>query len=408
MVKAEGASLHLADGRKLIDGISSWWACLHGHCHPTISKAIGQQAASLDHVLFAGCSHEPAAKLAEELVTLAKPLASNQEFQPGPLTRCFFSDNGSTAIEVALKAAYQAHRRSGQPSRTTFIALEGGFHGDTFGAMSASDPVPFFEEFDAFLFHVVRVPPEEEALAEAFKDLEGRVAAFIGEPIVQGAHGMAMHSPEFLKSVRRLCTENGAFWIADEVMTGFGRTGKTFACEHAGVQPDFLCLSKGLTGGTMPLSATLTTENVFSAFLADDRSKSFFHGHTYTANPIGCAAARASLKVFEEENTPQKLDQVGRRIEQRLSSLRDDERVLDIRRIGGIVAIELSCAEDGYLAAKGEHLRTACRQLQHVLLRPLGNVLYALPHSCLNDSECDLVADALIEVIDVAARLESS
>jgi adenosylmethionine-8-amino-7-oxononanoate aminotransferase len=389
VARAEGAWLHLADGSRRLDAISSWWATLHGHGHPRIARAIAEQAVALDHVLFAGCTHEPAVALAEELLTLAPRQAGHP-----PLARVFYSDDGSTAVEVALKAAIGAWVRRGETARTTFVALEGGYHGDTFGAMAAGDPQPFFREFAPFLFHVVRVPPRGEALEAALRGLEGRVAGVIVEPLVQGAAGMRLHPAEFLRDARRLCDTHGTFLIADEVMT-FCRTGRAFACEHAGVVPDLLCVAKGLTGGTLPLAATLATEEIFHCFNAKERARAFFHGHTFTANPIACAAARASLSLVREDNTPARLAAIGARIESGLAPLRGDPRVAEVRRLGGIVALELAAPDAGYLAGLGERLRAACRTLHEVLLRPLGNVLYALPPSCVTDEEAGAIARAM-------------
>jgi len=390
IARAEGAWLHLADGTRRLDAISSWWATLHGHAHPRIVRAIAEQAAQLDHVLFAGCTHEPAVALAEELLALT-PRPSGA----APLTRVFYSDDGSTAVEVALKAAIGAWARRGETARTTFIALEGAYHGDTFGAMAAGDPRPFFREFGPFLFHVVRVPPQSEALEAAMRGLEGRVAGVILEPLVQGAAGMKMHGADFLRAARRLCDRHGTFLIADEVMT-FCRTGSVFACEQAGVAPDLLCLAKALTGGTLPLAATLATERIFHDFSSADRGRAFFHGHTFTANPIACAAARASLALVREENTPARLAAIGARIEAGLGALRLHPRLKEIRRCGGIVAVELAAPDSGYMAGLGDELRQRCRALPDVLLRPLGNVLYALPPSCVTEAEADRIAASLV------------
>ncbi len=414
VVGAAGAWLELADGRELLDGISSWWCCLHGHGHPRLVAALQEQAARLDHVLYAGCTHEPAARLAAELVEMAAPLAATDPAREaaGGLTRAFYSDDGSTAVEAALKMAYGAHHRRGQPARTTFLAVEGGYHGDTFGAMSAGDPDPFFADYAPFLFHVVRVKPDAEELAAAFADLEGRVAGFLLEPMLQGAAGMVPHSADFLRAARRLCDEHGAFLIADEVMTGFGRTGRTFACEHGPVCPDLLCLSKGLTGGMLPLSVTMATEAIYEAFLSDQRGRAFFHGHTFTANPIGCAVARESLALVREERVPERLERIGDRIHARLADLAELPQVAELRRLGGMVALELAAEDAGYLAGLGERLRAACRELpaaptdpavsdasatpaRAALLRPLGNVLYALPPACLDQEECDFLASAM-------------
>lgn len=395
VVGAQGAWLKLADGTKRLDAIASWWANLHGHGRPEFVEAMQKQAAQLDHIMFAGFTHEPAVELAEEILEIA----------PDNLSKVFYSDNGSTAVEVALKAAYQTWVRRGEPSRTVFLALHGAYHGDTFGAMAVGEPEPFFAEFSPFLFHVVHVDPTAESLQEALNDLEGRVAGFILEPLVQGAAGMCMHDVEFLKDARRICDEQNIFLIADEVMTGFGRTGKIFACDHAGISPDLMCLAKGLTGGIFPLSATLVSEEIYQAFLDNERGKAFFHGHTFSGHPIGCAVGLASLKVLKKENTPQLLEHIGLQIEKALQPALLMEGVKEIRRCGGIVALELHTNsntdedEGGYLAPVGERLRKACREHPRVLLRPLGHVMYAMPPSCVTDEECALIADAILSVV---------
>jgi adenosylmethionine---8-amino-7-oxononanoate aminotransferase len=395
VVGAQGSWLELASGRRLIDAISSWWTCLHGHGRPELVGALAEQAARLDHVLFAGCTHEGAVKLAEGLVRVAR-----ESLGPG-LSRVFYSDDGSTAVEVALKLAYQCWVRRGEPRRTVFIALEGAYHGDTFGAMALGEPEPFFAEFSPFLFEVVRVPPCDQALAEAIEAHAGRVAALIVEPLVQGAAGMVMYDPGFLVAARRLLDAEGAFLIADEVMTGFGRTGTLFACEQAGVRPDLMSLAKGLTAGMLPLSVTLATEDIYQSFVSDARAKAFFHGHSFTANPLGCAVGVASLELLERERTPARLAAIGARIEASLrAGIGGLSGVKELRRRGGIVALELE-SEGGYLASLGERLRAACRR-QDVLLRPLGSVLYALPPSSTSESECDLIAAAMIAVCQEA------
>ncbi|MBL8748443.1 MAG: adenosylmethionine--8-amino-7-oxononanoate transaminase, partial [Planctomycetes bacterium] len=298
---AHGALLELGDGRAVIDAISSWWCCLHGHGRPEIAAAIADQARRLDQVQFAGCTHEPAVRLAERLVALA----------PRGLTRVFFSDDGSTAVEVALKMALQAHADRGEPQRSVFVALDGGYHGDTFGAMAVGDPDPFFAAFRPLLFEVRRVPVSANAVAAALAELGPRAAGVVLEPLVQGAAGMRMHDAAFVRAVRAACDERRVPLIADEVMTGFGRTGAVFACERAGVVPDHLCVSKGLSGGTLPIAATLVREEVFAAFRSPDRRRTFFHGHTFTGNPIACAASLASLDVFAAERTHERLDAIG-------------------------------------------------------------------------------------------------
>jgi len=383
VARARGAWLELADGRRVLDAISSWWACLHGHAHPRLAAAIARQAQELDHVLFAGATHEPAVRLAEELLALA----------PRGLSRVFYSDDGSTAVEVALKMVAQAWTQRGEPQRTVFIALEGAYHGDTFGAMAAGDPDPFFRAFAPFLFAVRRVPADERALGAALEELGPRAAGLIVEPLVQGAAGMRVHGAEFLRAARGLCDRHDLPLIADEVLTGFGRTGALFACERAGIAPDLLCLGKALTGGTLPLAATLTTEALFEAFLHHERARFFPHGHTFTANPIACAAALASLELCREDDVPARLERIGARIAGELESLASDPGVLALRRLGGIVALELAVPEGdrpGYASELGLALRRAALE-RGVLLRPLGNVLYAMPPACLDEEECALV-----------------
>ncbi len=392
VVQAEGALLHLADGRVLIDAISSWWSCLHGHGQPALIEAMTQQARELDHVLFAGATHEPAVRFAEELI----------EVVPKGLKRVFYSDDGSTAVEVALKMAYHAWVERGEPQRTIFLALEGGYHGDTFGAMAVGDPVPFFEPYAKLLFEVKRVPPDAGILRETLDELGDRACAFIVEPLVQGAAGMRMYPASFLVEARKLCTERDVFLIADEVLTGFGRTGALFACNLAPITPDFLCLGKSITSGMLPLAATVTTEDVYQSF---HRSPSLFfpHGHTFTANPIACAVASASLALCYANDTVVKLRKIGHRIEDGLAASKEGERVLDLRRLGGIVAVELrpKPGDAGYASSLSLRLRQAAIE-RGVLLRPLGNVLYAMPPVCTSEEECRVIAETIAILVGSA------
>jgi len=366
---------------------------LHGHGHPALVRAISEQAERLDHVLFAGTTHEPAVALAEGLLRVV----------PEGLRRVFYSDNGSTAVEVALKMALQAWVQRGEPQRRVFIGLEGSYHGDTFGAMAVGDPDPFFLPFQPLLFESRRVAPNTEALTSALEELGNRAAGVLLEPRVQGACGMRMHSAEFLRDARRLCDEAGLPLIADEVMTGFGRTGSLFACGSAGITPDLMCLGKGLTGGMLPLAATVTTEAIFETFLSPERSRAFFHGHTFTANPIGCALGLASLELSIGNDVAAQLDAIGRRIEAPLADRLDPERFL-LRRTGGIVALDLPAPEGeaaGYLASLAPRLRSEAVR-RGVLLRPLGNVLYALPPACTSEGECDRIAEVMLELVALA------
>ncbi len=394
VVRANGAWLELADGTRLLDGISSWWATLHGHSHPALVAAISEQAARLDHVLFAGATHEPAVQLAERLLAIV----------PEGLSRVFYSDDGSTAVEAALKMVLQSWVHREQPDRRVFVALDGAYHGDTFGAMAAGDPDPFFRPFESMMFEVRRVPTNAAALAQAFDELGDRAAGFIFEPLLQGAAGMRVMSVEFVQQARRLCDERGLPMIADEVMTGFGRTGSMFACERAGISPDVMCLAKGLTGGMLSLAATLATEELFESFLHHERSRFFPHGHTFTANPIACAVALASLEVSLANDVPAQLERIGRGVFEQLADLEDHERVADLRHLGGMAAFDIVVPEGqaGYLSDLTPHLRREA--VRHgVLLRPLGNVLYALPPACLTDEQVTKVASVMRHLVTTLA-----
>lgn len=390
VASARGAVLRLEDGREIIDAVSSWWTSLHGHGEPRLVEALAEQARRLDHVMFAGTTHRGAVELAERLCAL----------YPGPMTRAFFSDNGSTAVEVALKMALQAHQRRGHPERTVFVALEGSYHGDTFGAMAVGDPDPFFLPFRRFLFEVERVPADAAALESALERLGPRAAGVILEPLVQGAAGMWMHGADFVRAARRATDERGLYLIADEVMTGFGRTGALFACGHAGVEPDLACLAKGLTGGVTPLAVTLAREELYALFDSHERAHAFFHGHSFTAHPIGCAVALASLDLVLERDVPAVLDRLGAAIEADLAARLDPARATGLRRTGGIVAYDLAdpCAA-GYLADRTLELRRMAID-RGVLLRPLGTTIYAMPPACLTVEQQGRMVDAMVALAE--------
>ena len=396
VARAEGARLFLHDGSELIDAISSWWAILHGHGEPALVRAASEQMKTLDHVLFAGTTHEPAVRLAERIC----------EHAPGKLTRAFFSDDGSTAVEVALKIVLQRWAQSGEPQRRVFVTLKGGYHGDTFGAMAVGDPDPFFLPFQPLLFESHRVSIEPGSIAAALDELGPRAAGVLVEPLLQGAAGMVVHSASWLQAARAACDAAGVPLVADEVMTGFGRTGSLFACERAGIEPDLLCLAKGLTGGVFPLSATLATEELFESFRSTDRRRAFFHGHTFTAHPVGCAIALASLDLCLERDVPAALNAIGTRIHAKLAHLADDQRVRNLRHLGGMVALELnpaSEAKSGYLDGLGPRIRRL--SLSHgVLLRPLGNVVYALPPACTSDAQADAIATAMAACVELVGE----
>ncbi len=394
---AKGSFLYLEDGRSVLDGISSWWCNTLGHGHPALLRAAREQMEQLDHVMFASFTHEPAVALAEELL----------ESAPAGYSRVFFSDNGSTACEVALKLALQSFYNMGQRGRVKIIALEDGYHGDTFGAMSAGAAGPFSAPFADLLFSVERVPASggEEAY-ERFRSLcqQGDVAAFIFEPLVQGAGGMKMHSPAVLDGYLAIAREHGVVTIADEVMTGFGRLGPLFASSLLCTAPDIMCLSKGLTGGTMPLAVTLVKEALFEQFLSSDHSRTFFHGHTYTAHPVACAVAR---KALELTRTPEVAADRAR-IERQHRAFADDlggfEGVTDVRVCGTILACDVpGGSQRGYLssATRGADSFFVNRG---VLLRPLGDVLYVLPPYCTAAGDLERVYEVLSEFLAARPR----
>jgi adenosylmethionine-8-amino-7-oxononanoate aminotransferase len=362
------------DGRRIFDAISSWWVTLHGHAQPEIVAAIARQAETLEQVIFAGFTHEPAARLAEQLIARA----------PAGLQRVFFSDDGSTAVEVAVKIAVQYGENRGEPRRL-IAALENAYHGDTFGAMSVSARGVFTQPFAASLFEVARLPdPAAHDVVDALDRLirqRGReLAAVIVEPMLLGAGGMRMWPADALRDIRELTAASGVLLIADEVLTGFGRTGPLFACEHAGVSPDLMCLSKGITGGFVPLGATLATEALFDGFRSEDRTKTLFHGHSYTANPVACAAALASLALLDAGCAARRrsIEASHRAAASRLAGVRGVENV---RVLGTVLALELASPRGGYLDDVGPALRRFALD-RGVLLRPLGNTVYVLPPYC--------------------------
>jgi adenosylmethionine-8-amino-7-oxononanoate aminotransferase len=383
VVRGEGAWLTRADGSRLLDAISSWWVTLHGHAHPAIASAVAEQARVLEQVIFAGFTHEPAARLAAELA----------ERLPAGLSRIFYSDDGSTAVEVAVKMALQYWRLRGE-ARPLIAALENAYHGDTFGAMSTSARGVFTEPFAPQLFEVARLPDPSsgDALAGLRRLLEergGELAAVIVEPLLLAAGGMRMWSEQALRGLRELTREAGVLLIADEVATGFGRTGPLFACERAGISPDLMCLSKGLTGGFMPLGVTAAGEELFEAFRSAERRHTFFHGHSFTGNPLACAAARASLALLDEECAARR-DAIEAAHHAGLARLAGDARVLRPRVLGTVAAFELDAEGMGYLDPVGREL-AAFAAREGVLLRPLGNTVYLLPPYCITPGELDAV-----------------
>jgi adenosylmethionine-8-amino-7-oxononanoate aminotransferase len=375
--RAEGTTLYDTEGNSYIDGVSSLWCNVHGHRHHAIDAAVRMQLERMAHSTMLGLSHRPAIELARRLVEIA----------PDGLARVFYSDNGSTAAEVALKMAFQWWQHRGDTQRDRFVCLRNAYHGDTIGSVSVGGIDLFHSLYRPLLFSAWQVEPGDTGHIAALLECSAeRVAAVIVEPLVQGAAGMLVHPEGYLRRVRELCDEHGVLLICDEVATGFGRTGRMFACEHEGVAPDFLCLSKGLTGGYLPLGATLTTERVYEGFLgAHHELKTFFHGHTYTGNPLACAAALASLDVFESERTLQrlevKIELLGRWLERYVAPL---QGVAEVRRCGFMTGIELA---DFPLEARMGHQVTLAARRRGAIVRPLGDVVVLMPPLSITESE---------------------
>ncbi len=384
--RAEGAYLYTKDGRKILDAISSWWVNTHGHCHPKIVQAVQEQAAKLEQVIFAGFTHASAEQLAEKLQNITN------------LDHVFFSDSGSTAVEVALKMAIGYWKHMGKP-RSKIVALEGGYHGDTFGAMSAGGRSVYNDLYEPYLFDVAHLPFED--MVGAFEKIlkGGDVAALIVEPLVQGAAGMKMYPAETLKKLSELCKKHDVLLIADEVMTGFGRTGTMFACEQVDVKPDIMCLSKGLTGGFLPMGATLCADKIYQAFYSKDRSKMFFHSSSYTGNALACAAALASLEIWESEPVLEKIQLISKSHDSAAATFKKWGDVSDVRHLGSILAIDVKTSNDGYLSALGPHLYDAFIA-QDILLRPLGNTVYILPPYCIKTEELEQIYDCIGRTLD--------
>ena len=422
--RGRGAWLEGVDGRRYLDAVSSWWTCLLGHRHPRIVAALKDQLDRLDHVMLAGFTHEPAIELAEELVRIA-PRAQPSALGPRPLRRVFYADNGSSAIEVALKLSFHYWRNLGRGRRTRFIALTGGYHGETLGALSVTDVALYRSTYAPLLLQPIfapspdayqRVPGErsgdcaQRRLGELRAILERHAhetCAVIVEPLVQCAGGMRMHDPSYLTGLRALCDTFDVHLIADEIAVGFGRTGTLFACEQGGIVPDFLCLSKGLTGGTLPLSAVLTTQTVYAAFYAEySAGKAFLHSHSYTGNPIACRAALATLAVLRDEPVLERNRTLAARLATKLAPLVDHPRVADVRQTGMIAAVELvrdKATQEPFPAGERRGLRVYRHGLERgVVLRPLGNVVYFMPPYCITPDEIDFMVEVAIEGIEQA------
>ncbi|WP_032918215.1 adenosylmethionine--8-amino-7-oxononanoate transaminase [Mesorhizobium erdmanii] len=391
IVLTEGAYLHKADGTRILDAISSWWVVTHGHRHPRIMKAIETTASSLDQIIFAGFTHEPAERLAKALVGLA----------PSGLDWVFYSDSGSTSVEVALKMALGYFGNIGAP-RSRIVVMEHSYHGDTIGTMSVGARGVFNAAYEPLLFEVDTIPfpaaGREQETLDRFEAVsrDRHAAALIVEPLVLGAGGMLMYPAPILTELKKIAETSGTLLIADEVMTGWGRTGTMFACEQASISPDILCTSKGLTGGTIPLAATLATDAIFQAHYSTDRKKTFFHSSSYTANPIACAAALANVEIWRDEPVAERIAALSSMQAAGLRRFRDNPYFTDCRATGTIAALDLRTDSAGYLAEIGPKLRAFFLD-RGLLVRPLGNVLYLLPPYCITGEELDGLYDAIEE-----------
>jgi adenosylmethionine---8-amino-7-oxononanoate aminotransferase len=393
IVKAKGAILTDENGREYIDGIASWYTAMYGHCNPYITDKVAKQMQELDQVVFSGFTHEPAVKLSEKLI----------EILPGNQEKLFFSDNGSTATEVGIKMALQYHHNQGN-DRNIILALEEGFHGDTFGAMSVSGLSVYNGAFADHLIEVIRVSvPMGYNNKEVLKQLEeiiseNRIAGFIYEPLVQGAAGMKMHDAEGLNNILKVCRENDIICIADEVMTGFGKTGKNFASEYLEIQPDIICLAKSLTAGLLPMAITTCTHKVYEAFYSDEISKGFFHGHTYSANPLACTAAVAGIELLTSKEIQNNISGIVEAHSRFASEIRDHKKVKNLRQLGVIIAFELDVETERY-----GNLRN--RLFTHfmndgIFLRPLGNTVYILPPFTISHSQLQQIYDSIKKAIE--------
>lgn len=380
IVRGEGACLYDETGKCYIDAVSSWWVNIHGHAHPYIAQKVSEQLRKLEHVIFAGFTHEPAIELAERLVKL---LPDNQ-------AKVFYSDNGSTAVEVAIKMCLQYWHNQGI-HRTKILAFKNAYHGDTFGAMAVSGRSAFTAAFDSLLFGVefIDLPDSSniEYLKSQISHVKSDLACFIFEPLVQGSAGMIMYEAKYLDQLMQHCRDEGVLLIADEVFTGFGRTGKPFACDHLDTKPDVMCFSKGLTGGTMAMGLTTCTQQIYDAFLSEDRLKTLFHGHSYTANPVACSAGLASMDLFLENATNENIKRIAENHAQFAKKIEDHVRIRTVRQTGTILAMEW---ETGGNTSYFSSLRDKLYQYfldAGIILRPLGNVIYILPPYCITDDQ---------------------
>lgn len=386
---AQGAYLYGEKGERYIDGIASWWVNLHGHTHPYIVERIAAQSRELEHVIFADFTHAPAVDLASRLLSLL----------PGEMSRIFYSDNGSTAVEAALKMAIQ-YWHNQKIKKTKVVTFEGGYHGDTFGAMSAAGKSLFNQPFWNYLFEVELIPPptqgNEERCNRRLEEIlkGGEVACFLFEPLVLGVGGMRVYSAEALNRLMELCHAYHVLTIADEVMTGFGRTGSLFACHQVSEKPDILCLSKGITGGFLPLGVTACQEKVYQAFFSEDKQKAFLHGHSYTGNPIACASALASLDLLLSSDSAIQRKRIEKAHQAFCKRLKGHSKLKRCESLGTLLVLEYVSDHSSYFSSLRDQLYSFFLE-RGILLRPLGNVLYVLPPYCLSEEDLQTIYDAI-------------
>jgi adenosylmethionine---8-amino-7-oxononanoate aminotransferase len=414
--RGRGVWLEGVDGKRYLDAVSSWWTNLFGHAEPRIAAAISAQAQELEHVIYAGFSHEPGLKLAEALIAASPP----------GLSRVFYADNGSAAVEIALKMSFHHFYNRGDFKRCKFISLSNGYHGETIGALSMAD-IPLYRKVYAPLLLQPLFAPSPDAydadqgesaehyalrcakkLQQLFEQHTGEICALILEPLVQCAGGMRMHHPVYLRRARELCTQYGAHLIADEIAVGFGRTGTLFACEQASISPDFMCLSKGLTGGFMPMSAVLTTQHVYESFLDDSRERAFLHSHSYTGNPLACAAALASLSIFSTDDVLEKNRITAQKMKTFAEPFKDHPHVAEVRQTGMILALEMvqdKKTKTAFAASERRGLRAYRHAIEHgVVLRPLGDIMYWMPPYCIDDEALQHLASVTTTALHEATR----
>lgn len=393
IVKAEGAMLYAEDGTTYIDGIASWYTAMYGHCNPYIIEQVTAQMKTLDQIVFTGFTHQPATTLAQKVLDI---LPENQQ-------KIFFNDNGSTAVEAGIKMALQYHHNKGS-KRNTLIAFENGFHGDTFGAMSVSDLSVYNGPFEDYFLNVKRIPtPTKENLAGVMQLLQSIIekhacAGFVYEPLVQGAAGMQMYENEGLEAILKLCKANDIVTIADEVMTGFGKTGKYFASLYLEIYPDIICLSKALTAGLVPMSLTTCTQEIYDAFLHDTVAKGFFHAHTYSANPIACAAAIAGIDLLTSEDIQSQIQHIHKRHSAFAKAIKTHPKAINVRVKGVIFAVELHTEMERYGSLRNELFKHFMDR--GICLRPLGNTIYILPPFVITDVQLDQIYKAIKEALE--------